>query len=141
MKSCSEIDTSTVTSQQIGACYKVFVASIPFYKVQSESDPFKQYTISWSREHGFTCTCPSGQHGFSNCKDGVCKHCKWALACERETREALAELEAAIKAQAAPVATVTNVDAATLDRVQEACKKPAKVSKAKGQTRGFALMR
>lgn len=142
MIKASSIDTTTVTPEQIGACYKVFVASIPFYKVQSESDPFKQYTVSWSREHGFSCTCKSGQVAFSNTRDGYCKHVRWSVAASREERQALAELQAAICAPQAPV-TVTNVDLETRARVAAASERASvkPVSKAKGRTSGFSLMR
>jgi hypothetical protein len=141
MIKASEIDTTNVTPEQIGMVWKYFVGSLPFYKCYSESDPFKQYIISWSREHGFSCTCKAGLNGFANCKDGCCKHVKWALACERETRAAIAELEAAITVEknAAPV-----VDQVTRARIQAANERAATKPASKAacyQPKGFSLLR
>src|SRR5204863_3936045 len=66
-----------------------------FYQVESERDSLVEYQVKWSRERGFTCTCPAGAVGFSNCRDGVCKHVRWSLAAAKEERDHFAALETA----------------------------------------------
>jgi hypothetical protein len=91
-----------VTSERIGRCHKVFEGSKHFYKVENERgdvDPASgeviEYTVKCTAEHGFTCTCKSGENGFSNVRhpSGVCKHVRWSVACELEERAALAEIQ------------------------------------------------
>jgi hypothetical protein len=91
---------SDVTNEQIGLCAKYFDASgKSFYQVTSESDQFDEngdiaaYKVTYD-ENGFHCTCPSGQRAFSNVKhpSGVCKHVRFAMACEQEVRRAMAGL-------------------------------------------------
>lgn len=139
MKSASQIDTMNVTPEQIGRCYKVFgTDGKAFYQVESERDSQVEYQVKWTREHGFTCTCEAGQRGFAQCKDGYCKHVRWSVACAKEEREALKELESTLYVQ--PVAVATNVDAETLQRVLNA--KPAKVAcRAQTTTKAFSLLR
>jgi hypothetical protein len=99
---------SDVTSEQIGKCHKAFADGIAFYMVESESGDFDQdgelveYKVTYSKQHGFSCTCPSGKHGFANVKhaSGVCKHCRWAVACAIEEKKAMAELAAESAQQA-----------------------------------------
>lgn len=104
MKKASEINITAVTDEQIGRCYKCYdeQARAWFYMVESERDNLIEYAVKWTREHGFTCTCPAGQEGFRNCRDGVCKHVKWSLAAAKEERDYIASVEAASKP--APVA-------------------------------------
>jgi hypothetical protein len=146
MIKASQIDISTVTGEQIGMCHKVFVGSVVWFKVQSESDPLKEYTVAHSKEYGFTCTCPSGNIGFSNCKDGVCKHVKWALACAREEKEAVAELHRLIAEQALEAQVQAAMsDPETIEAAQVAAEAPVKVarkSSAKAyQPKAFSILR
>ncbi len=141
-----DVDTTNVTDEQIGRCHKVFSGSTPFYMVESEQDSLTEYKVRWSKKHGFTCTCEAGQHGFSNCKDGICKHVKWAVAASREEREAVAELQAAIAEQAAVQPVKSNapvIDTVTMARIEAANERQAgKVSKARGyQVKGFSLLK
>ncbi len=127
----SQISTSDVTPEQIGRCYKVhdYQTKSDFYQVESEQDNGDTYQVRWSCQRGFTCTCKSGQCGFSNTKHGYCKHIKWALAAAKEERTALAELAANLDAAqatparpAAPSLIVDGkpADAETLARVYNA---------------------
>jgi hypothetical protein len=145
MIKATEINTTGVTPEQIGACHKIFEGSTPAYMVQSESDSLVEYKVRWSKEHGFTCTCKAGKVAFSNCKAGYCKHVLWSVAAGREEKEAVAELHRLIAEQAAPVAqVVTNVDAATLKRIEAANERQAgkPASKAKPyQPKAFSLLK
>jgi len=94
---------SDVTSKQISKCSKVLdlATGEDFYLVENESGECDEhgiieYPVHFSLEHGFTCGCKSGQHGFSNVRhaSGVCKHVRWAVAAYNE------ELEAEKKARA-----------------------------------------
>lgn len=82
-----------VTSEQIGRCYKITDGNgrNGWWRVESESDDQVRYEVRWSKEHGYTCTCKAGQHGFAGCRKGFCKHIAWAVAAERELRDAMAE--------------------------------------------------
>lgn len=101
MIQASKINTTAVTPDQIGKCYKVFGPdNKAFYQVESQDDPLTEYSVKWDREHGFTCTCEAGKRGFSNCKLGVCKHVVWSVAASREEKEAIRAINAAIAAQA-----------------------------------------
>lgn len=90
------IDLSKVTPAQIGHCEKVFDLNHgkwePFYQVESERDSLVIYTVRWSRDKGFTCTCYAEKEGFIHCKKGYCKHIVWALATAKEEKEALSSL-------------------------------------------------
>lgn len=144
MIKASTISTETVTGEQIGKCHKVYEGSTPVWLVESESDETVEYRVKHSTEHGFTCTCKAGQEAFSKCRAGYCKHVLWALAASREEREAVNELHRLIAEQAvqAPVQVVTNVDAATLARVEVASQVPAKVSKAKAyEAKAFSILK
>lgn len=86
---------SEVTPDQIGACTKILDCQTHtnFYLVQSESDDQVEYKVTYSSK-GFQCSCPSGQHGFSNTKHGFCKHVKWSVAdAEEEKARETARLE------------------------------------------------
>ncbi len=81
------IDTSTVTLEQITHCQKVEHADGNFYMVESESGNLVEYKVTWNRKQGFQCTCEAGQSGFAHCrKNGVCKHVVWSVAAAREDR-------------------------------------------------------
>lgn len=92
-----------ISAQEIGRCTKVYDFQLKqnVYLVQnSKGDTDEQgniieYTVRYSKEYGFQCTCPSGETGFSNVKhpSGVCKHCRWSIACAIEEATALAEIQ------------------------------------------------
>lgn len=92
----SAINIASVTPEQIGMCHKVLHRDGNFYQVQSESDPDTEYTVRYSKERGFSCSCRAGQEGFKNCttaaSQGVCKHVRWSLACAKEERDYMAAL-------------------------------------------------
>jgi hypothetical protein len=140
----SQIDLSGVTDEQKGCAYKTYVGSVPFWKVASASDPFKQHTVTWTKEFGFNCTCPAGMEGFRHCKD-TCWHVRAALACEAEMREAVAELEAMIETERRAVTSPAPiVDAQTRARIAAANERAARqpASKAQGyQPKPFSLLR
>jgi hypothetical protein len=111
MIKASTINTNEVTGEQIGRCHKCFEGSTAFYMVENERgdiDPetFEviEYKVTWTREKGFACTCKAGEVAFSQCKDGICKHVRWSVACEKEVREALASIDAEIAAEKAAAA-------------------------------------
>lgn len=96
----NRVSLDTVTSEQIGRCHAVIGSDgKTFYQVASESDATVEYQVRYSKEFGFTCTCRSGQTGFSNAKLGVCKHVVWSLACAAEVRTALAEMTSKAEAK------------------------------------------
>ena len=143
----SNIDTSSVTPEQIGRCHKCFSGSVPFYMVESESDSSVEYKVTWDKKHGYRCTCPSGNVGFSNCKAGFCKHCRWAYAASMEERQAIAELNAAIaeKALQASVQAAMS-DERTKQEAEKAKNAPVKVPASKRETapyqpRPFSILR
>lgn len=87
-----------VTPEQIGRCHRIIGQDgKAFYLVENESGKFDEhgcieYKVAFSRLTGFTCTCPSGRHGFYNVRhvSGVCKHIRWAVAASME-RKAIVE--------------------------------------------------
>jgi len=84
---------SDVTSNEINKCSKVWdcKAGEDFFQVENESGECDEhgtieYTVRFDLLQGFTCTCKSGQHGFSNVRhaSGVCKHVRWSVAAYTE---------------------------------------------------------
>lgn len=112
----SQINLSGVSGEQIGMCHKTFEGSQAVWMVQSEQDELVEYKVKHTKEHGFTCTCKAGSVGFSNCKDGICKHVRWSVAAEAELRTAMKEMEVAIAVQAAmsDPATIQAAEAAAI---------------------------
>jgi hypothetical protein len=139
MIKASSINTSNVTDLQIGMCHKIFVGHVAWYKVQSESDPLKEYTVTHTKEKGFTCTCPAGNVGFSKCKDGICKHVKWSVAASREERAAIKEMELAIAVEKAMS------DPETVKSAELAREAPEKVSRKREtapiERKAFSILR
>jgi hypothetical protein len=93
-----------ISAQEIGRCRKVFDKDGSFYLVENEAGECDEhgiieYPVRYSKEHGFTCGCKSGLHGFSNVKhpSGVCKHVRWSIACSIEEAEALAAIQRKIE--------------------------------------------
>lgn len=95
-----ETFSTDVTPEQIGKCFKVYDETSKqwFYQVDNDSDKFDSdgnlitYKVQWTKDHGFTCSCPSGQNGFANVKhpSGTCKHVRWSAAASREEHAATA---------------------------------------------------
>lgn len=92
-----EKNLGNVTPEEIGRCHLIIASDgTRFHLVQSERDLFDsngkrvEYKVSYDGERGFECTCPSGQHAFWNIKHPsmVCKHVRWAVACELEEKAA-----------------------------------------------------
>jgi hypothetical protein len=140
IRTAATIDISQVTSEQIGACHKIIHQDGNFYMVESASDPDKEYKVTWSESKGFQCQCKASEYG------NLCWHIKASVACSREEREYMSELAASCcvpQAVKAVEITYTTVDLVTRARIEAASERQASkpVSKAKGQTRGFSLMR
>lgn len=139
-----KIDTSKVTPSQIGKCYKVIGSDgRAFYQVESESEPV-EYKVTWDRAKGFQCTCEAGKQGFRYCyKQGVCKHVVWAVAAKREELQAVAEIEASVKQQAAPVLSIDGRAATELEykRVMQAPAKPVERKAQAPQYKPFSLLK
>ncbi len=103
---------SDITAQQISKCTKVwdYQSCENFYLVENEAGDFDddgqiiEYSVRYSKEHGYTCGCPSGKNGFWNVKhpSGVCKHCRWAVAAEIEEQTAITAQSRIGNAQALP---------------------------------------
>jgi hypothetical protein len=138
---------ANVTSEEIGRCHKVLAGGKSFYMVESEKDCTVEYKVQYSREHGFTCTCPSGEYGFANVKHPakVCKHVRWSVAAAQEERAALREqtvmqAQALIAEQPQLIINGQPADSETFARVMNA--QPAKASKAQAQSpKAFSLLR
>lgn len=85
-----ESNLGNVSSEQIGRCTKVYdhQQRANVYMVLSERDNETEYKVSYSKEHGFSCECPSGEEGFSNVRHAsrVCKHVRWACAAAKEEK-------------------------------------------------------
>jgi hypothetical protein len=104
----TKIDTNTVTREQIDRCTRIIDPHTmeAFYLVLSETQDLVEYKVQYARlpSKHYTCTCKAGLNGFANCKDGVCKHVKWAVAAADEYKTeqaALAERDAKRSADAA----------------------------------------
>jgi hypothetical protein len=90
-----------VTAEQIGKCHKIYGPdNRAFYAVENErSDTYEgqiiEYSVKYSPERGYTCTCPAGAEGFAHVHhaSGVCKHVRWSVAAELEERAALAAIQ------------------------------------------------
>jgi hypothetical protein len=165
----TKIDTTNVTSEQIERCTRCIDLNgekpEPFYLVQSESDDLTEYAVRYHKlpTPHFSCMCKSGQNGFANCKDGVCKHVKWSCAAADEYKAeqaALAERDAKREADAAKLAKIRrlvekgltheqallaadNHESVSDDELLRVYGKPAKKVTGKGRTdlRTFSLMR
>jgi len=91
-----------VTSEQIGKAHKIiaFNSGEDFYLIENskgdtdDNGDVIEYKAQYSHEHGFTCTCKSGQTGFSNVRhsSGVCWHLRAAVACFLEEEAAMQEM-------------------------------------------------
>jgi hypothetical protein len=147
--------TTTVTFEQIARCHRCIDLEnmLPFYKVESESGNGQEYKVATIRKNGkwyVTCTCPAGLKGVP------CKHRKWAKAAAQEYKELLkaeAEAQARIDAQKGIQTererllkelgvgyASANVDNATLARMIECNKKPAKNNHPCIQARPFSIL-
>jgi hypothetical protein len=137
---------ANVNPEDIGRAHKVFEGSKSFYKVANSQEKVDdngdiiEYSVRHDKATGFTCTCKSGQNGFSNCRLGVCSHVLISLACEREVREAIAEMEAAIAVQAAMS------DPATIKAAEVAREAPVKAPRKRRETapierKAFSILR
>jgi hypothetical protein len=110
MKNWMSIDISRISPEDVGSVWKCFVGSEVFYRANSVSNPFQAYVVAWHRDHhAFTCTCPSGLVGFSNCTPdaagwSLCRHVRAVVAAVLEERQALAELRTIIEREGASVA-------------------------------------
>jgi len=99
----------SISPEDIGRAHKCFEANgTPFYMVESSRDALVEHKVCWSKEHGFTCTCESGQRGFSNCRKGVCQHAIIAVAASAEEQAAMKE-QIALN-QPAPVSHVSSTE-------------------------------
>jgi hypothetical protein len=81
--------TTTPTQEQIDRCERFIdmAANQVFYQVTSESSD-AIYEVRYNHQYKcFTCSCPSGQIGFSNCSHGTCKHCRWSVAAEKQYQD------------------------------------------------------
>lgn len=93
---------STITPDQIGRAHKVYDYQVKqfVYLVESKSTVDEltgqpvEYRVTYTRTHGFQCTCPAGQEGFLSVrnKSGVCEHVRIALAAAEEERAYMAAL-------------------------------------------------
>ena len=132
----NEVVTTAVTGEEIGRCYKAFEIvngkATAFYMVESSDDPLVEYKVKWDKFHGFTCTCKAGEYGFAHCKDGICKHVKWSVACAREEREAIAEQYRVIEASKPATKKVVR---------SYGTPQPKRLTREESNNRGFSLLR
>lgn len=147
----STIDTTTVTSEQIGKAHKVYGPdNKPFYMVENSEGELDQegllieYKVTYSPEYGYQCRCKAGQEGFVHCQN-YCWHVRAAVAAAKEEREAMREQERLNAAQPAAPAIYTDVDAKTLARVmrrsEEQARKPVRKPAPLRQGTGFSLLK
>lgn len=87
--------SNIITPAQVARCHRSLDANgLAYYEVQSERDDNTLYEVRYSKEHGFTCTCPAGANGFANCTQrGTCKHVRWSLEAARHYRINCARIE------------------------------------------------
>lgn len=90
-----------VSSEEIGRCHKVFGPDKKaFYQVENEAGhtdehgDLIEYKVTYSKDHGFQCSCKCGEFGFWNVShaSGVCKHVRWSVAAALEEKAALKAL-------------------------------------------------
>lgn len=152
------IDISCVTSAEIDRCHRFIdlQSYLPYYLVESEQDSLIEYKVSSiyrNDEWSYTCTCKAGKYGFIHCKNGYCKHVRWAKAAEEDYKElvkaqAFAEARIELAEERRRKAAMqelhigyTNVDTETLERIAERNKKPAKSNHPCIQARPFSLLK
>jgi hypothetical protein len=90
----SQVNTDSITPEQIGKCTKVLDCQTHqnFYLVENESGNIDdeghliEYKVTYSSKMGFQCTCKAGQEGLVYCKNGYCKHVAWAVAAAKEEK-------------------------------------------------------
>jgi len=90
----SQIKTNSITPIQISKCTRVLDCQTHqnVYLVENEDGNFDddgqviEYTVTYSSNMGFQCTCKAGQEGFAHCKNGYCKHVAWAVAHAKEEK-------------------------------------------------------
>lgn len=92
----SQVNTDSITSEQIGRAHKAYDEQNKEWFYQVESSNFinndTEYEVRYSRERGFQCSCPSGQNGFVRTKHGYCSHVAIAMATAKEEAAAVAEI-------------------------------------------------
>lgn len=157
--------TTTVTAEQIARCHRTIDENTHtvFYMVENEGGKVDhegriiEYKVQAVRIKGrwyFTCTCKAGQHGFTNCKAGVCKHVVWSKAAAQEYKELIkAEAQAQARNDAYKIErerlykelnigyaspSVTNED---LARIIERNKKPVPTHYPCIQARPFSILK
>lgn len=149
IRTAASIDTSTITDEQIGKCHKVFGPdNIPFYQVENsdgkldDNGDLIEYKVTWGKDRGFSCTCKAGQFGT------LCWHIKAAVACAREEKAAIAELEAAIALDAQVKKAMSDpetVKRAELAREEAPVKPVQKVKRTRAnapyQAKAFSILR
>lgn len=96
-----------ISAQEIGRCHKVYDFQIKqdVYLVENSRDltdnegNIIEYKVTYDKKHGFRCSCPCGQTGFSSVKhpSGTCKHVRASIAAAIEEAEALAAIQRKIE--------------------------------------------
>jgi hypothetical protein len=91
-----------ISAQEIGKCTKVYDFELKqnVYLVENSRDltddegNIIEYKVTYDEKHGFRCSCPCGQTGFSNVKhpSRVCRHVRASIAAAIEETKALAEI-------------------------------------------------
>lgn len=142
------IDTSDITSEQIGMAHAVIGPDgKKFYLVENSRGELDgdgnviEYKVTHHPHFGYQCTCKAGQYGFAHCKN-YCWHVRASIACAQEEREAMAE-QATLNTPAKTAVGYTDVDEVTLARVLRRSdeRKPATKQAPVRSGRAFSLLK
>jgi hypothetical protein len=81
-----------ITREQLDRCSPVIDLQTGelFWMVLAETDDLTEYRTQFhpptpERSGYWSCTCPSGQSGFTNVRhpSGTCKHCRWSAVAQQ----------------------------------------------------------
>ncbi len=153
MLKASQINLTNVTGEMIGHCSKWTEGGKSFWLVENEAmklDPETFEVIEYKVTHdekGFHCTCWAGLDGWAHCKNGYCKHLAWALAAEKELREAMnliaqeLEVEKALLLVAQEEKEEEEKKAAKEKAAKDLAAKYPRAAKGDLQSKAFSLLR
>lgn len=116
-----------------GVYYRVESASVEF----DENGDRVEYTVRYSKENGYTCTCKAGQDGFVHCGKGYCWHVRAVVKHAALYKAEMRDYQEAVEASDAYRVEVAQ---ATIDEAQAIIDSCAPQSAARKDVRAAAAL-